>query len=94
MIKGLSQTTKLCLKKVLIENGTQPKFDQSGYIDLYTDKGDPQEQTSGTASKINLTFDFDIKIKREAVVFINTIQNINLLLVKSIGFIIILDDAS
>ena len=80
MIKGLSQTPKLCLKKVLIENSTQPKFDQSGYIDLYTDKGDPQEQTSGTASKINLTFDFDIKIKYPTTSWASQEE-------KSIGFI-------
>ena len=61
MLKGISTTPKPCLSRVSIEKATQPKFKQSGYVDLYTDQ--ETDITLDTTHKIKLTFDFNIKIK-------------------------------
>ena len=61
MLKGLTTSPKPFLRRVLLENAKQSKFDQSGYIDLYTDEF-KQKSEQQTDKSISLTFDFCIKI--------------------------------
>ena len=62
MIKGLLTTPKPCLKRVLIEQAKQPKFEQNNFVDLYTDK-DPVVTEESAGHKLKLTLDFAIKMQ-------------------------------
>ena len=64
MLRGLTTSPKLFLKKILIEDGSPTGFTQNGYIDLYTDafKNEDSKQNS-VSKKIRFTLEFDMKLK-------------------------------
>ena len=63
MLRGLTTLPKPFLRRVMLENAQQPKTNQGGFVDLYTDKTQESTDEVPTKSKISITLDFCTKIK-------------------------------
>lgn len=64
MLRGLTTSPKLFLKKILIEDGATTGFTQNGYVDLYTDAFKKKDSKENSISKkIRFTLEFDMKLK-------------------------------
>jgi len=65
MLRGLSTTPKLFVKKIILEDGSPTGLNPGGYIDLYTDAYKESEEKA-ISKKLKCTLEFEIKFKYPA----------------------------